>query len=331
MLNTLAKSDLEYHSLANVFNLLDGDEFAELVEDVKAFGLIEPIALLDGEILDGRNRYRACKAACIEPEFYAFSESEEIYNGFDGNYRFMGALDNPVAYVVSRNIKRRHLNASQRAMAAVELKKYYAEEARKRQATSTGGSSPKTLSSPENTGKSQLQENLPEAGKGQARDQAGRDLQVSGKMVDMAETVTNNAIPEIKAAVVNGDLAVSKAAPVARLPKEQQKEALAKPTIKPSGNKSLDKLKEELVKEREEKSEMRDLIADLQDLNGELKDEVNSQLDLTKEQQQQLVKFNQLRQRIRTLESQRDDLMSQVNDWKRKAKALERKLGVVNG
>jgi hypothetical protein len=82
---------LPFHSLADAFPLIEGDDFDELVADIKAHGLIEPIVLLDGRILDGRNRYRACLAAGTEPKFRQFTG------------------DDPVAYVVSSNIHRRHL------------------------------------------------------------------------------------------------------------------------------------------------------------------------------------------------------------------------------
>jgi len=63
----------------------------------------EPIWLYEGKILDGRNRYRAATAMRVE-----FETSE--YAG-----------DNPVAFVVSLNLHRRHLNESQRGMVAAKL------------------------------------------------------------------------------------------------------------------------------------------------------------------------------------------------------------------
>jgi hypothetical protein len=57
----------EFHPLANVFPLIEGAEFDELVADIKANGLNQCIELYEGKILDGRNRYRACLAAGVEP------------------------------------------------------------------------------------------------------------------------------------------------------------------------------------------------------------------------------------------------------------------------
>ena len=94
---------LEYHTLANLFPLLEGAEFDELVADVKTNGLHEPIVVFEEKILDGRNRYRACQAAGVEP----------TYTTYQG--------DDPLALVISLNLKRRHLNESQRAMVAARL------------------------------------------------------------------------------------------------------------------------------------------------------------------------------------------------------------------
>jgi len=94
---------LTFHPLADLFPLVDGAEFDQLVADIAANGLLEPIVLFEGRILDGRNRYRACEAADVPCEFRLF----------DG--------DDPAAFVVSLNLRRRHLSESQRAMVAAKL------------------------------------------------------------------------------------------------------------------------------------------------------------------------------------------------------------------
>src|SRR6516164_995725 len=73
------------------------------VADIKVKGLCEPIVLYENKTLDGRNRYLACIAAGIEPTF-------KTYEGTD-----------PVAFVISANLCRRHLTESQRAMIAAKL------------------------------------------------------------------------------------------------------------------------------------------------------------------------------------------------------------------
>jgi phage N-6-adenine-methyltransferase len=97
------KIEYEYHEDANKFDLLQGEEFDLLVNDIKKNGQIYPITIHNDKILDGRNRYRACLAAGIEPIFYT-------YQG-----------DDTRGYIVSLNLIRRMLTDAERARLLVEL------------------------------------------------------------------------------------------------------------------------------------------------------------------------------------------------------------------
>jgi hypothetical protein len=88
---------MELHPLCTLFPRLPEAEFGSLVADIKANGLSQPIVTHDGMILDGGNRYRACVAAGIVPDFVEFPGG------------------NLVSFVLSANLHRRHLTAGQQA------------------------------------------------------------------------------------------------------------------------------------------------------------------------------------------------------------------------
>jgi len=112
---------MEVHEIANLFPMMDEVDFENLVNDITTNGYDEdrPIILYEGKILDGRNRYKACQGRLIEPKF-------KEYTGKD-----------PVGYVISRNLNRRHLNASQRACIAVNALPLFEKEAKKRHGINT--------------------------------------------------------------------------------------------------------------------------------------------------------------------------------------------------
>jgi len=92
---------LKIHPLALAFPEVDDADFQALKADIKAHGLREPIITLDGQVLDGRTRYQACCELGIQAPSFK-------YEGTD-----------PVQFVKSANLFRRHLSASQRAAAIV--------------------------------------------------------------------------------------------------------------------------------------------------------------------------------------------------------------------
>ena len=89
---------MKAHELANIFPMMNDKEFNSLKEDIKENGLIDKIVLFEDKILDGRNRYKACRELKIEPKF-------KNYKG-----------KNPLQHILSTNLHRRHLNESQRGI-----------------------------------------------------------------------------------------------------------------------------------------------------------------------------------------------------------------------
>lgn len=91
--------DWKRHPLSEVWGDMPEDEFRELVEDVREHGVHEPIMLhVDGRVLDGWHRYKAAIESGRNPPNLVLPASEDAK-----------------AYVISKNLRRRHLTAAQRA------------------------------------------------------------------------------------------------------------------------------------------------------------------------------------------------------------------------
>jgi hypothetical protein len=101
------KQDYEFHELANIFSLIEGDEFDAFVDTVRRQELLNPITLYQGKILEGRNRYRAAKAVG-----YPFTARDfvELQPGKD-----------PKEFVIAANVQRRHLTTEQKRDLVIRL------------------------------------------------------------------------------------------------------------------------------------------------------------------------------------------------------------------
>ena len=102
----------KHHPLACMFPMMPQAEIEALAEDIKKNGLKDDGIIYEGMILDGRNRQAACELAGVKMEFCDYDEDPEwlAERGFD-----------PLEYVLSRNLHRRQLKQSQRAMVAAKM------------------------------------------------------------------------------------------------------------------------------------------------------------------------------------------------------------------
>src|SRR5262245_27570638 len=182
-------TQLTFHPLATIFSLLEGEEFDALVADIAASGLCEAVWLYQGQILDGRNRYRACQALGLDC-------ATRDYLGND-----------PLGFVLSMNLRRRHLDESQRAMVGARL------------ATFPRGANQHTaISAPTQQDVATL-------------------LHVSADSIQAARKVQHEGASEVIAAVDAGVIAVSAAVPLLAMPREVQPLALEEATREGGGKK----------------------------------------------------------------------------------------------
>ena len=171
------------HPAAELFPVMDEAAFAALVADIAAHGQREPILVLDGQVIDGRHRLRACEQLGLEPLVRQVSAD-------DGD---------PFGLVVSLNLHRRHLSEGQRAIIAARL--------------------------------ATLPHGRPDANAqicAFTQDEAAQHLKVSRRTVQHARAVLDHGIDELQAAVKGGEISVSAAAELSRLPADTQRAALTK-------------------------------------------------------------------------------------------------------
>lgn len=182
---------MEAHPAAELFPMLSDDRLQELAADIKANTLLEPITLLHGKILDGRNRYRACEIAGITP-------TTQEYTG----------KINPVLWVLSKNAQRRDLTAGQRAAAifeAPELIEQLAQEAQGRMLAGVADPS----------GGRRYGSSSEMSGSGKTVDQLAEQVGVSGSAVERFGRVRRER-PDLGEAVKQGELSLNAAYHIVR-------------------------------------------------------------------------------------------------------------------
>lgn len=158
----------EIHPAAEVFPMMGPQEFEQLKEDIRQHGVKTYITLFDGKIIDGRNRYKACLEIGIDPA---------------ANVEEMEECEDPIAFVLSLNLHRRHLNETQRATVAAKV-----ATLRKGGQETNGSIDP--FSQPD----------------------AAKMLNVSVPSVRRAKHAIDNGAPEVVAAMERGEIAASAAA-----------------------------------------------------------------------------------------------------------------------
>jgi protein gp37/ParB-like chromosome segregation protein Spo0J len=207
------------HPLADAFPLIDGEEFDLLVKDIKENGLGTPIVLNPDQsmIVDGRNRYRACSEAMVDPVFHTLPASY---------------TDEQIAqYIVSENLRRRHLNQGQLAFLALRVHEHYADLAKARQiGAADRAREQREVSATNPQVKSPMvPADLREPGPKRVREathQAAKTVGASGRAVQQAKAVRRDA-PDLAEQVQAGSLALDNAYRQSR----QRERAMPKPEV----------------------------------------------------------------------------------------------------
>jgi hypothetical protein len=200
----MSKKRYTYHPACLAFPLLPEPELKALAEDIKLRGLLNPIVMFQGKVLDGRNRLAACEIAEVEPRFVEWEGDSS-----------------PTEWVIATNLFRRQLTASQRAVVALDLLPVLDREAKERQRLSQGRGKKGGKVLPTNSSK------------GKASQIAARLTKTNRQYVQTLKKIQRTA-PELIEKVRVGELTVPDAKAQAGLSRAEREQVL-------KGERKLDK------------------------------------------------------------------------------------------
>lgn len=272
----------QQHPLSAAFPGLNQDDFRALIDDIDANGVREKIVICDGMILDGWHRYSACMELNVK---------KPPMMDYEG--------DDPVGFVLSKNLHRRHLDASQRAFAIAQLSDWQ-----------------------EKSGRPSHNLERIKSGKitGLSADKAAELAGVSEKTMRQARAATK-AIPEVQEAVTKGEIAVSEAAKLSKLSEDDQRDAVRAPKAKP-------------VKEPKPRAEESVALSELQALQDRYEELASNYQALASELDacdairngEQMDHFKKLNQQLIAVTASRDEWQNKCGELTRQVNYLNAKL-----
>jgi len=168
---------MDIHPAANCIRLMTEDEYTALRDDIALRGLLQPIVLCGGKILDGRNRHKACVELGIGPATTTYMD------------------DDPVGYVKSMNVKRRHLTKYELVVEALKDEPDIKERAKEQQKRK-----------PESVSQNSVKQKPIDTQKELAT-KAG----VSHDTVAKVKAIEAKADPKTKRAIIDGDITINAA------------------------------------------------------------------------------------------------------------------------
>jgi ParB-like chromosome segregation protein Spo0J len=193
------------HPICLLIPSADEDELQDLSNDIRAHGLIDPVVLFEGMILDGRSRAAACQRAGVAPRYVQFG----------------GSREDALILVISHNLKRRHLTKQAVADALVAAEDFNLHYTLTEAAAAEGPADGLEI-------QSVIKITEPKTASSRKLAQAAGGV-VSHVMIAATRKVKEKGEPELQEAVKRGRIGVQDAAKVADLLPEQQKAIAASP------------------------------------------------------------------------------------------------------
>lgn len=180
------------HPLSAAFPPMSPEEFQELKDSIENLGVLTPITLYQGMVLDGWHRFTAAQ------QLHMTCPVQE----YDG--------DDPKNFVLAQNKARRHVTKAQMAMAVSAVNDWC------------------------EPGNPNLIQRGTECPVEKTTAELAAIAGVSSRTIKQAKAVQTMAVPEVQEAVKRGEIGLPKAQAIAKLPKDQQAEALKQPLPKTS-------------------------------------------------------------------------------------------------
>jgi len=241
--------NLKQHPLSSAWPGMQDDEYQAIKDSISNIGVQNPITIFEGMVIDGWHRYRA---------------ATEL--GMHCPSKLLGDVD-PIDFVKSQNDARRHITASQKALAITAI---YAWKPSGKPA--------------------------PGAGLGKSSAEMAAMEGISERTIRQAKVVNEKATPEVKAAVKAGTMSVKKAAETVK-PKKAKPPKTEKPKVDPTPAPETAKV----PAESEKYTDLDAAHSQIQDLQSELVVLRMSSKD-TDEQRQAAELIAELRKQIKAHE-----------------------------
>lgn len=296
------------HPLSAAFPSMPGHEIDALAKDIREHGQREPGVLFEGMVLDGWHRSRACAIAGVD-----FAHVE------------LPAGADPVAFVKSRNLHRRHLTESQRAASVVACSKWAPSGARVAPGATVQSNAQMATEADVSQRTIRHAKVAAAAGLGEAV--------VEGKVSAKRAAEIVRADPKVGKKIASGkvtaDQVIEKAKPLPKILPRPEAAKPEPPAPKPPSaaevkreQKSADRVRELEARVAELKAELdesHDIAAQLgADLEGMMKEHGEPG-----EAAKEIARLNGV---VRVLQSQRDQIMTTSSEQVKEIKRLQRKV-----
>ncbi|MEZ4269149.1 MAG: ParB/RepB/Spo0J family partition protein [Myxococcota bacterium] len=198
------------HPACDMLPMMPDAGLEEMAEDIRRHGQQQPVVIYQGQILDGRNRLRACELAGVQPEVREWSGED------------------PIRWVLSLNFHRRHLTEDQKSVVGARAERLIAGLEREGGEGAAGeGSRAGDAGSAGGPAVDPMAQFSDRAMERKARQTAATLVNVSPARIARGRKLLDEGVPELVKAVESGSLSMSQAARVSKLSPRAQEALVA--------------------------------------------------------------------------------------------------------